>query len=578
MTGDREIIVLCFCIFLFSFLLKGEKQVISATDFGKLSERANALMLRLESFEKNNSERPSVNPPTISSDHFSKKSQIEILSVPGQYKEQDDKILLVPTRVTGNIQTLPNEISSEAENEIESEKPKRNPWVDPLTQNKKINWLDLQIRASALENKLDAYNVNSRTSSQDDRLGNDKSASTLKKKNGWQLEVLRELALENSPRISVKKAELDVQTANIPVLEFQYFPTLTARAGIDDYTKIAQFETYSEPEPYSVFSYGFDVKWVLYNGYKLRKQIETAKLEVAKAQRSIYLEEQSVLRELIMSYFDILNAKISNNFFPKIEVYKLKRQSIYEKQVEAGLRDRMFLLSVNREIESLRIQKMQNDASIEIALSRMSSLLFVDENFWKAYEHFLVPPDLQLSKIINPDNSLLAQLGEADVEIAKSRYIEIESEHSPTVELVGSTGFRERNQLLFDSNNHEITLGVSVQVPVFDHFLTKRKLRKANKEILRAEHGKVNMLNQFKNQLVSESLKYDLANQNLNFHRELLNLQKEKLRDLKSVSSKGVIDKSMPLQEEEEILQREMLMEQAKVNRLKQKYLLDLLN
>ena len=84
------------------------------------------------------------------------------------------------------------------------------------------------------------------------------------------------------------------------------------------------------------------------------------------------------------------------------------------------------------------------------------------------------------------------------------------------------------------------------------------------------------MVNQFKNQLVSESLKYDLANRNLNFHQELLNLQKEKLNDLKSVSSKGVIDKSMPLQEEEEILQRQMLMEQAKVNRLKQKYLLDL--
>ena len=124
-----------------------------------------------------------------------------------------------------------------------------------------------------------------------------------------------------------------------------------------------------------MFSYGFDVKWVLYNGYKLRRQIETAKLEVAKSQRSIYLEEQSVLRELIMSYFDILNAKISNKFFPKIEAFKLKRQSIYEMQVDAGLKDRMFLISVNREIESLRIQKMQNNASIEIALSRMSSLL-----------------------------------------------------------------------------------------------------------------------------------------------------------------------------------------------------------
>lgn len=651
MNFPREILFSSTCIFLFSFLLKAQKHPVSAEDFDRLNERAKTLMIRLDSLQKNDSqktklimedankksnylpEEKSEKPSDSSSINNLGNSKVQndkpdledldkraaalllrleklaletdVYSDPEEFslddlliqqsssddevgksstirpfsslqgKKQDDEVPLVVPLVKENFPAL----TPEGENLIEPEKRERNPSRDSITQNKKIDWLDLQIRASALGNKLDAYRERPKPVTFDDSTVDRKSPKKLTKQgNGWRLEVLRELALENSPRISVKKAEFDVQAANIPILEFQYFPTLTARAGIDDYTKIAQFETYSEPEPYNVFSYGFDVKWVLYNGYKLRKQIETAKLEVAKAQRSIYLEEQSVLRELIMSYFDILNAKISNKFFPKIEAFKLKRQSIYEKQVDAGLKDRMFLISVNREIESLRIQKMQNDASIEIALSRMSSLLFVDENFWKAYENFLVPPDLQLGDIIDPDDSLLAQLGEADIEIAKSRYIEIESEHSPTVELVGSTGFRERNQLNFDSNNHEITLGISVQVPVFDHFLTKRKLRKANKEILRAEHGKVNFVNQFKNQWVSESLKYDLANQNLNFHQELLNLQKEKLNDLKSVSSKGVIDKSIPLQEEEEILQREMLMEQAKVNRLRQKYLLDLLN
>ena len=655
MNSAREIFFSCICIFLFSCLLKAQKPSVSGEDFEKLNDRAKALMIRLESLQKNDSEKSelimedstkkrdylseekSENPhdgsliknlsnskdqndkpdledldkraaalyqrleklaqetdlnsdpkefslddlliqQSSSDKEVSKSSKVKPLP-PLQDKKQDDEVPLVAPLVQENFPAFTSEISPEVNNVIESEKHERNPLEDPITQNKKIDWLDLQIRASALENKLDAFRERPKPATFDDSTVDSKSPKKSKKQhNGWQLEVLRELALENSPRISVKKAEYDVQAQNIPILEFQYFPTLTARAGIDDYTKIAQFETYSEPEPYNVLSYGFDVKWVLYNGYKLRKQIETAKLEVAKAQRSIYLEEQSVLRELILSYFDILNAKISNNFFPKIEVYKLKRQSIYKDQVDAGLRDRMFLTSVRREIESLQIQKMQNNASIDLALSRMNSLLFVDKNFWKAYDNFLVPPDLQLGNMIDPEDSLLAQLGEVDVEIAKSRYIEIASDHSPTIELVGSTGFRERNQLNFDSNNHEITLGVSVQVPVFDHFLTKRKLRKANKEILRAEHGKVNMVNQFRNQWVSESLKYDLANDNLKFHEKLLIMQKEKLKDLKSVSSKGIIDKSIPLQEEEEILQREMLMEQAKVNRLKQKYLLDLLN
>ena len=312
-----------------------------------------------------------------------------------------------------------------------------------------------------------------------------------------------ELALENSPRISVKKAEYDVQVQNIPILEFQYFPTLTARAGIrrlhqnELNLKLIQNRTHTMCYLMaSMLSGCCTMDTNLESKLKQRKPNSGRRTEV-------YLSrEQSVLRELILSYFDILNAKISNNFFPKIEVYKLKRQSIYKDQVDAGLRDRMFLTSVRREIESLQIQKMQNNASIDLALSRMNSLLFVDKNFWKAYDNFLVPPDLQLGNMIDPDDSLLAQLGEVDVEIAKSRYIEIASDHSPTIELVGSTGFRERNQLNFDSNNHEITLGVSVQVPVFDHFLTKRKLRKRIRRYY-AEHGKVNMVNQFRNQWVS---------------------------------------------------------------------------
>ena len=136
----------------------------------------------------------------------------------------------------------------------------------------------------------------------------------------------------------------------------------------------------------------------------------------------------------------------------------------------------------------------------------------------------------------------------------------------------------KKNTLFYTQNKYPGHSGHSSRCDSKDKNSYFEGLRKANKEILRAEHGKVNFVNQFKNQWVSESLKYDLANQNLNFHQELLNLQKEKLNDLKSVSSKGVIDKSIPLQEEEEILQREMLMEQAKVNRLRQKYLLDLLN
>lgn len=397
-------------------------------------------------------------------------------------------------------------------------------------------------------------------------------------KKGWELGVLRELALQNSPRLRVKRAELEIHSESIPILEFQYFPSLTARAGFDDYSKIAQFQTYSEPEPYGVFSYGMDVRWVLYNGHKTKKKIETAKLEVAKAQRALLLEEQFVLRELITGYFEILAGNIAKTHLPKIEELKTMRRNIYEKQVEAGLRDFIFLTAIDREIENLRIQGMESNTATGFALAQLGSLLNVEENFWHSFNDFLIPPEVSSGVMIDPHTSLLAKIGATEVEITKSRYNEIESEYVPTVELVGSTGFRERNRLNFDTNSHEISMGISIQVPVLDYYLTKRKLRRMNKEIIKAEHSKLHLVNKFISQVKEVKLKLDLANDNLNFHRKLLLLQERKYKSTEEIFEKGIVEESILLQAKEELEQRKMLLKQADMNRLKQQYLLDLIN
>ena len=95
-----------------------------------------------------------------------------------------------------------------------------------------------------------------------------------------------------------------------------------------------------------------------------------------------------------------------------------------------------FLTAINREIENLRVESMQNTTATRLALSELSSLLNVEENFWNFYNNFLIPPKLSSGVMIDPNESLLAQIGETEIEIAKSRYNEIESEFVPTVELV----------------------------------------------------------------------------------------------------------------------------------------------
>ena len=375
----------------------------------------------------------------------------------------------------------------------------------------------------------------------------------------------------------VKKAEVEVLKGQIPVTEFEYFPTLSARAGIDSYAKIAQFQTYSEPEPYSVFSYGLDARWTLYDGFKTRKRLSTAKLEINRAEKDLILEEQNVLRKLIEYYFKVLEKNVELVFLPQIEEIKDLRTAIYTRQLKAGIINRMFIDTITRELESLRLQKMNAEVSREAALSQMSFLLNVKGEFWSTYKKFKVPPEVAVVQSMDYKNSIYGSVGDAGIEVAKSKYSEIESESSPQVFLNSNSGYRGRNRIGVESQGHEMTIGLNVEFPISARFLNKRKLQKARKEILRSEIEKQRLLSQHENQFASEKLKLDLAYKTQAFHSELLALQRKKLEDVRMVSAQGISDKSSILFEQEELLKREMVLRQSELNCLKQKYILNLI-
>ena len=180
-------------------------------DLEDLDKRASALYQRLEKLAQetdlnSDPEEFSLDDLLIqqpSSDkEVGKSSKVKPLP-PLQDKKQDDEVPLVAPLVKENFPAFTSEISPEVNNVIESEKHERNPLEDPITQNKKIDWLDLQIRASALENKLDAFRERPKPATFDDSTVDSKSPKKLTKlENGWRLEVLRELAREFTPYFS----------------------------------------------------------------------------------------------------------------------------------------------------------------------------------------------------------------------------------------------------------------------------------------------------------------------------------------------------------------------------------------
>ena len=582
----KQFVIVSLRIFSFFFVVQFVFSTGSVSDFELLSKRLEALSEKLEKLDtpgQNIATNQSKQKSTTTTEESSRDFFTETngMNIPINKKESSaGKFLIIDKRVEGFSRRLDNLIKDQGSHYRSDQKNSYSVEDKSVFGESRIHKVDEPPESSLNKNMFipsnDMKSEIPQSSIEKPSL-NVESESRVANE-GWKLEVLRELALQNSPRLRMKKAEVEIHSETIPILEFQYFPTLTARAGFDDYSKIAQFQTYSEPDPYSVFSYGLDFRWVLYNGHKTKKQLETAKLEVAKAQSSLFLEEQVVLRELIVGYFEVLAGHISKTHLPKIEELKTRRRDIYKKQVDAGFRDFIFLTAINREIENLRVQSMQSTTATRLALSELSSLLNVEENFWNSYNNFLIPPELSSGVMIDPNESLLARIGETEIEIAKSRYNEIESEFVPTVELVGNTGFRERNRLDLDANSHEIAMGISVQVPIFDYYLTKRKLSRESKEVTKAEINKLFLVNKFINQAKEEKLKLELANDNISFHKKLLLLQEGKYKSTEEILDKGIVEETILLQAREELEHRKMLLKQAEMNRLKQQYLLDLIN
>ena len=392
----------------------------------------------------------------------------------------------------------------------------------------------------------------------------------------WDLFIFRELALENAPELLVKRAQIQVSEKGMSALRFARYPTFKAKVGITNYTKIASSQTW-DPDPYSSLNYGLEGRWVLYDGHKARIQTQTAKLEVDQSKLSLLLEEQKVLRSLIEHYFSVLSAQSKVFFLPQIEAVINLRKAVYSEQIKSGFLDRLTQNKILRELEDVRSQRMNGKMNLELSKSEIGFILNSDESFWEKYDEFSVPPDFVFQKDLNINQSTHGKLGDAGVQIAQSRYNEVKTGQAPVLELTGNAGYRGRDKIGIDSNGQELTVGLNLTLPITDYFHTRSKLEKAREEIYKSEADRHHLITQHENQFLSETLKLELAEKNYEFQSELLNLQIKRLEDVRSVSRHGIFDKSRMLEEKEELLRREMSLEDARLAVIKHKYLLDLI-
>ncbi len=510
-------------------------------------------------------------------------------SSPANYGQTKEKLRQIEIRLEGLQQKLDSSKQQELEFSAQPEPRNTTPIPAPpaLSIDPKTTLRHVEDRLERLQQKLDSSKQQGGDLTvQPEPIGTKPITPTLPspgssnptlEEDGWNLLVLRELALKNSPDILIKKAQLRVDKKGIPILEFGYVPTVKATVSVNDYTRISQFETYSEPQPYSTFSYGLESRWVLYNGYKTRKEIKTAKQGIIQAELSIYMEEQNVLRALTSHFFNALSTQVQLEFLPQIEALSKERLDIYKRQLKSGVVDRMLLHDSKRDLENISSQIWNGTLKLQLAKSEMNFILNTDDSFWKKFDKFSVPQNFKLRNEFNPENSSSGNLGQAMVDIAKSKYEEIETGYSPVLELIGSAGHRSRNKIGFDSHGQEVTFGLNLTLPLTDRYLTRRKLEQAREEINKSEYEKMRLIRRQQNQFRAEKLKLDQGQKNLEFQKGLLSLQQRKVADVESAHSRGLYDKSILLMEKEQLLKRKMYLELTRIAYVKQKYLLDLI-
>ena len=202
-----------------------------------------------------------------------------------------------------------------------------------------------------------------------------------------------------------------ISKKGIPIIKFGRLPTLKAKVSFDDYQKVSQFETYSEPEPYNTFSYGLEGRWVLYDGHKNRKEEIIARNEVSQAQWTLMVEEQKVLKNLTNLFFNAVSTQTQMEFLPKIEAISNEKLSVYQKKLKTGIVDRILFSDSMRDLESIRAQILNSAHSLEVAKAEIGFLLNADDSFWEKYEKFIVPEDFEFKNDFDPRQLLVRKIG-----------------------------------------------------------------------------------------------------------------------------------------------------------------------
>jgi outer membrane protein len=184
-------------------------------------------------------------------------------------------------------------------------------------------------------------------------------------------------ALTNNAELQLANSSLEIARLTVKEWQGQRFPALDLNAGYD-YTKSSSEASLINENQTTGISYGFTVRWNLFNGFNLNRNIKNAKLDYNTAQISIreitdaVNAEVRVAAQQLQSNIEIVNLEDENAALAKENI------DLALERFRVGLTDELQLKEAQQSyIEALNRQiNSRYDARIaETTLRRISGSL-----------------------------------------------------------------------------------------------------------------------------------------------------------------------------------------------------------
>ena len=392
---------------------------------------------------------------------------------------------------------------------------------------------------------------------------------------GWQLAALEALALSHAPELAAARAETEAAQKGVTVARLGWLPQLSTRIAYEDNAKIANVLTFSEPEPYDLWSSALIGEWAVFDGFRRHFQLDLATAEEAVAFWRERESRQSLLQELASAFFDAADARQSLDDLSPLIARARERLEAQQEQLAAGTLSRITLSRIRQDLAHLEKQRLTARYAQEMAESRMARLLATEEGFWDYREHYEAPPVKVLPlDLLSKRDIPAVERARADAAAAEAKTGLARSRFSPQVKLNGSVGYRSLSRFATQEQNQEYSFGVSLtwdftdagtQIVRVAQLQAEERAATSRLELARARHLQT---------VATAQLEKMQAEEMLELQTELAAMALRRLNDVKQSYEARTVTRDDLLAAQQELASAQMELRRAQMQVSRQTYLL----